>query len=118
MAIRIRTEQRVEVPKWLPTATSVGSVIIAFILGGVIFKIFGGKPFQALSFFYQAVFGNWGVFSDTLVKLFHDYYWCRLRGSLQNALMEYWCGRSILCRCIWSKPGCPSSPIPLDSPKV
>jgi ABC-type uncharacterized transport system permease subunit len=68
MAIRIRTEQRVEVPKWLPTATSVGSVIIAFILGGVIFKIVGGKPLQALSFFYQAVFGNWGVFSDTLVK--------------------------------------------------
>lgn len=68
MSMQMRIEQRVDVPKWLPLATSVGSVVIAFILGGIIFKIVGGKPLQALTFFYQAVFGSWAVFSDTMVK--------------------------------------------------
>lgn len=68
MGIRLKVEKRVDVPKWLPLATSVGSVVLAFILGGIIFKIVGGKPLVAAKFFYQAVFGNWAVFSDTMVK--------------------------------------------------
>ena len=68
MAIRLKVEQRVDVPKWLPLTTSVLSVVVAFILGGFIFKLVGGKPLLALRFFYQAVFGNWAVFSDTMVK--------------------------------------------------
>ncbi len=68
MAMRLKIEQRVEVPKWLPIATSVGSVLIAFLIGGLVLKFVGGKPLEVLSFFFQAVFGNWGVFSDTLVK--------------------------------------------------
>jgi len=62
-------EKRVEeIPKWLPAATSVGSVIVAFIISGIILKIIGGQPLVVGRFFFEATFGSWAVFSDTLVK--------------------------------------------------
>jgi len=62
-------EKRVEdVPRWLPVLTSLGSVVIAFLISGVILKIIGGEPLRVLRFFYEATFGSWPVFSDTLVK--------------------------------------------------
>ena len=62
-------EKRVEdVPKWLPVATSLGSVIIAFILAGFILWFIGGEPLRAGRFFFNATFGSWPVFSDTMVK--------------------------------------------------
>jgi simple sugar transport system permease protein len=65
----IRLEKRVEeAPRWMPAATSIGSVIVAFIISGVILKFIGGDPIRVLSFFYEATFGSWATFSDTLVK--------------------------------------------------
>ena len=65
----ISMEKRVEdVPKWMPAATSVGSVIVAFIIGGIILKLIGGQPLVVGRFFFDATFGSWAVFSDTLVK--------------------------------------------------
>jgi simple sugar transport system permease protein len=62
-------EKRVEdVPKWMPAATSIGSVVFAFIVGGIILKIIGGQPLVVARFFFDATFGSWAVFSDTLVK--------------------------------------------------
>ena len=62
-------EKRVEdMPRWLPAATSFGSVIIAFIIAGIILKLIGGQPLVVMRFFFQATFGSWPVFSDTLVK--------------------------------------------------
>ncbi len=65
----ITLEKRVEdIPRWLPAATAVGSVLIAFIISGIVLKIIGGEPLRVAQFFYQATFGSWAVFSDTLVK--------------------------------------------------
>jgi simple sugar transport system permease protein len=62
-------EKRVEdVPRWLPAATSIGSVIIAFLIAGIILKGIGGQPLLVLRFFFDATFGSWAVISDTLVK--------------------------------------------------
>jgi simple sugar transport system permease protein len=62
-------EKRVEdIPKWLPAATSIGSVILAFIISGLILKLIGGEPLRVAQFAFEATFGSWGVFSDTLVK--------------------------------------------------
>jgi len=62
-------EKRVDdVPKWLPLATSVGSVVAAFIISGVILWLIGGQPFTVGQYFFRATFGSWPVFSDTLVK--------------------------------------------------
>jgi general nucleoside transport system permease protein len=69
MPFRITIEKRVEeVPKWLPAATSLGAVILAFIICGIVLELIGGDSLRVLRFFYQATFGSWGVFSDTLVK--------------------------------------------------
>jgi simple sugar transport system permease protein len=57
-----------DVPRWLPAATAVGSVIIAFIISGIILKLIGGQPLVVARFFFEATFGSWPVFSDALVK--------------------------------------------------
>ncbi len=64
----ITFEPRLEVPRWLPLATSVGSVIFALLVGAVILKFVGGDPVDVYIHIYNAAFGNAGVFSDTLVK--------------------------------------------------
>ena len=62
-------EKRVDdYPKWLPAATSIGSVIVAFIISGLLLKMVGGEPIKVGKFFFQATFGSWAVLSDTLVK--------------------------------------------------
>lgn len=65
----LRFEKRTEdVPKWLQPATAVGSVVLAFVLSGIVLKIIGGEPIKAMRFFFNATFGSWAVFSDTMVK--------------------------------------------------
>ena len=62
-------EKRTEdYPKWLPALTSIASVVVAFIISGIVLKIIGGEPLRVLKFFFTATFGSWAVFSDTLVK--------------------------------------------------
>ena len=65
----ITFEKRVEdYPKWLPAATSIGSVVVAFIISGLLLKLVGGEPLKVGKFFFEATFGSWAVISDTLVK--------------------------------------------------
>ncbi|MBN1219486.1 MAG: ABC transporter permease [Anaerolineae bacterium] len=67
--ISLSFEKRIEEePKWLPVATSIGSVVVAFVISGLLLKMVGGEPLRVAVFFFQATFGSWAVFSDTLVK--------------------------------------------------
>lgn len=67
--MRIEFEKRVEdLPKWAPALISVGAVVLAFIVGGIIFKMIGGEPLKVFTFFIRNTFGSWPAFSDTLVK--------------------------------------------------
>ncbi|MCB9135032.1 MAG: ABC transporter permease [Anaerolineales bacterium] len=69
LPFRLQIEKRTEdVPKWLPLATALGSVVLAFIVSGIVLAFVGGDPFKAGKFFFDATFGSWPVFSDTLVK--------------------------------------------------
>ncbi|MCB0036043.1 MAG: ABC transporter permease [Anaerolineales bacterium] len=69
MPYRIKVEKRIEdFPRWLPFALTTGAVVIAFVISGIILKFMGGQPLRVLAFFFEATFGSWGVFSDTLVK--------------------------------------------------
>ena len=62
-------EKRTEdYPKWLPAVTSLGSVVVAFIISGIILEIIGGDSLRVLKFLFSATFGSWAVFSDTMVK--------------------------------------------------
>ena len=65
VSIEKRTE---DVPRWMPAATSVGSVILAFIVSGIVLWLIGAHPLQVYGFFVRATFGSWAAFSDTMVK--------------------------------------------------
>lgn len=64
----IKVEPRLDVPRWLSPAVSLGAIIVALILGAVILKLVGGDPIAAYVHIGKAAFGDVGVFSDTLVK--------------------------------------------------
>ena len=56
------------IPRWLPVASSLGAVVVALIIGGVILWASGGNPFRSYAHVLRAASGNLGVFNDTLVK--------------------------------------------------
>ena len=64
----IRTERRLTVPAWLPAATSVGALVVAFVIGGFVIQIAGGEPVRSYQHIFKAAFGDLGVFNDTLVQ--------------------------------------------------
>ncbi|MCP4358192.1 MAG: ABC transporter permease [Chloroflexi bacterium] len=67
--ISLSIEKRVEdVPRWAPAATSIFSIVIAFLIAGIILKFIGGQPLVVMRFFFDATFGSWAVISDTMVK--------------------------------------------------
>ena len=66
---KIKFESRTnDIPKWLPLATSLGAVVVAFIISGIVLWLIGGNPFLVYRYFFTASFGSWGAFSDILVK--------------------------------------------------
>jgi simple sugar transport system permease protein len=66
---RIKLEPRLdEPPAWFPAAVSVGAVIVALILGGILIAFAGGNPFASYAHIARASFGSLGVLSDTIVK--------------------------------------------------
>ena len=68
-AYRIKIEPRLDQPPaWFPAAVSIGAIIIALILGGVVIASVGGNPFLSYAHIARASFGDIGVLSDTIVK--------------------------------------------------
>ena len=60
----LRFEQRTDdIPKWLPAVTSLGSVLVAFLISGIVLALIGGEPLRVLKFFFTATFGSWPVCS-------------------------------------------------------
>ncbi len=66
---RIKLEARLdEPPAWFPAAVSVGAIVVALIIGGVLISVAGGNPFLSYAHIASASFGDVGVLSDTIVK--------------------------------------------------
>jgi general nucleoside transport system permease protein len=66
---RLKIEPRLdEPPAWYPPAVSIGAIIVALILGGILISIAGGNPFASYAHIARASFGDIGVLSDTIVK--------------------------------------------------
>ena len=63
----LRLERRLDVPRWLPLATTVGAVAVALVIGGIVIALAGGDPIRAYVHIVGAAFGSVGVLSDTLV---------------------------------------------------
>jgi simple sugar transport system permease protein len=69
LPLSISIEKRTEdIPRWMPAATSVGSVVVALFFSGLVLWMIGADPFQVYGFFVRATFGSWASFSDTMVK--------------------------------------------------
>lgn len=69
LPVELHFEKRTEdIPKWLPIATSLGAIVVSFIISGIILAAIGGDPFNVFKYFYNAAFGSWGAMSDVVVK--------------------------------------------------
>src|SRR5688572_20836652 len=69
MSWRIKLEPRLDVPPaWHPAAVSLGAIVVALILGGLLIAFVGGNPFRSYAHIARASFGDIGVLSDTIVK--------------------------------------------------
>ncbi len=64
----LRLERRLEVPRWLPVATTAAAVVAALVISGIVLRIAGGDPIAIYAHIARASFGSLGVLSDTLVK--------------------------------------------------
>jgi simple sugar transport system permease protein len=68
-AYRIKLEPRLDMPpRWYPAAVSLGAILVALIIGGVLIAFAGGDPFRSYAHIAKASFGDIGVLSDTIVK--------------------------------------------------
>ena len=69
LPIQFTLEKRTEdIPRWMPIVISLGAILVAFIISGVILALIGGNPFQVYKYFFNAAFGSWGALSDVVVK--------------------------------------------------
>lgn len=64
----LRIESRLDSPRGLATAVSIGAIAVALLLGAFVLRAVGGDPWRAYGHIARAAFGDLGVFSDTLVK--------------------------------------------------
>ena len=68
-AFRIRIEPHLsEPPAWYPVVVSIGALVLALILGGILIAFAGGDPIRSYVHIAKASFGDIGVLSDTIVK--------------------------------------------------
>lgn len=65
LQIQKRTD---EVSRWLPLATSIGAIVLAFLISALILLLIGGDPIRTFGYFFNAAFGSWGALSDVVVK--------------------------------------------------
>jgi ABC-type uncharacterized transport system permease subunit len=66
---KIRIEPRlIEASAWVSILLTVGSIILALLVGAILIALGGGDPVKAYIHIGKASFGSLGVFSDTLVK--------------------------------------------------
>jgi simple sugar transport system permease protein len=66
---KIRVEPRLDVPPaWYPLLVSLGALVVALILGGILILFAGGDPIRSYQHIAKASFGDVGVLSDTIVK--------------------------------------------------
>lgn len=68
LPVRLKLEPRLETPRWLPWATTLGSILLALLMTALILLWVGADPIRSFRAIYLAAFGNSGVVSDTLVK--------------------------------------------------
>jgi ABC-type uncharacterized transport system permease subunit len=66
---RLVYEPRLDLPpKWLSPLISLGAIVAALIIGGIVITLAGGDAIRSYEHIAKASFGDIGVLSDTIVK--------------------------------------------------
>jgi len=68
MPFAVRAERRLQVPRWLPLATTFSAIGVALMISGFLILFIGGDPLATFQHILVSSFGSVGVLSDTLVK--------------------------------------------------
>src|SRR3954462_7537479 len=66
--IHLRLEPRAAAPRVFTAIVTLGALVFAFVLSGLIIWLVGGDPIKSFGHILVAAFGSIGVISDTLVK--------------------------------------------------
>ena len=64
----VRTERRLSTPRWLPAATTLGAVMVALAISGLLIAAIGSDPIVITQHILRTSIGSPGAISDTLVK--------------------------------------------------
>jgi ABC-type uncharacterized transport system permease subunit len=64
----LHLEPRLDAPRWLSPALTVGAVAVALVVSGLILAFVGADPIRVYLHIIGSSFGSVGVISDTLVK--------------------------------------------------
>ncbi len=68
LPFELRLEPRMEAPRWLSPALTLGALGVALLISAVILAIVGADPIRVYVHILRSSFGSVGVISDTLVK--------------------------------------------------
>lgn len=63
---QIKIEPRLDTPRGLGLAVTLGAILVALLLGALVLVLVGGNPLAIYAHIGKAAFGDLGVFSDTL----------------------------------------------------
>src|SRR3954452_24228129 len=66
--MQIHLEPRAAAPRWFTAVVTLGALVVAFVISGLIIWLVGGDPLKSFGHIVVASFGSIGVLSDTLVK--------------------------------------------------
>jgi simple sugar transport system permease protein len=66
--VTVRIERRLRQPWWLPIAVPVGSLLVAFVLSGIVLLITGHDPIETYRRLFDSAFLADGAMSATLVS--------------------------------------------------
>jgi simple sugar transport system permease protein len=65
--MKLRIERRLNQPRWLSVAVPVCSLLVAFVIGGIVLLITGHNPFSTYKELFKAGFTETGSLSQTLI---------------------------------------------------
>jgi simple sugar transport system permease protein len=68
LPLAFRLERRPEVSRWAVALSTLGAILVALVLAGLLIALIGGDPFATFEHILRSAFGDLYVLSDTLVK--------------------------------------------------
>ena len=65
--MQLRLERRLSQPRWLTVVVPIGSLVVAFVISGVVLLITGHNPLDTYRQLFRAAFTEPGSLTQTLI---------------------------------------------------